>query len=217
VRIEPLELPVRPGNFVAFPPGPRPHHFIAEGDEPLVLLEGGERRPGEDCRTYPELGVRVRNGKDESLDPATLPAFEGAARQIVHLDRVEERALPHALTPAAIRHQRDLDRAAGMQRQALSWVRLEPGIESTTFHTHERTDEWVLLLSGNAELRLGDERHVVGAGDFVAHPAKGPPHVMRASSEVTYLMGGEHIDDDVVIYPERGMRLTSAGFEPIAP
>jgi uncharacterized cupin superfamily protein len=54
VRIGPLRLPVRPGHFVGFPPGPRPHHFIAEGDAPLVLLEGGERRPSEDSGWYPD-------------------------------------------------------------------------------------------------------------------------------------------------------------------
>ncbi len=215
VRIEPLSLAVRSGDFVAFPEGPRPHHFIAEGDEPLVLLEGGERRPTEDCRTYPELGIRVRNGTDEPLDATTLPAFEGEARQIVHLGRVEERARPHPLSPEAIRHQRSLDEAVGLKRQAFTWVRLEPEIESTTFHHHENTDEWIFLLSGSAEARIGDERHLVTAGDFIAHPAKGLPHVMRALSDVTYLMGGEHIANDVVIYPELEMQLTSAGFEKI--
>src|SRR5262245_11834160 len=33
VRIGPHRLPVRAGSFVGFPPGPRPHHFLAEGDE----------------------------------------------------------------------------------------------------------------------------------------------------------------------------------------
>ena len=112
--------------------------------------------------------------------------------------------------PDAIRHQRGLDAAAGMQRQACAWVRLESGVESTAFHTHESTDEWVFLLSGAAELRLGSERHRVSAGDFIAHPAKGPAHVMTALSEVTYLMGGECSDDDVVIYPELGIRKTPA-------
>jgi uncharacterized cupin superfamily protein len=213
VRIGPLTLPVRSGSFAGFPAGPRPHHFIAEGDDPLVLLEGGERRREEDYCTYPELGVRTRNGKDERIDTAALPTFEGNASQLVRVGDVEERVRPHPLAPDAIRHQRGIDEAVGMQRQACAWVRLERGVESTTFHTHERTDEWVYLLSGDAEVRLGDERYAVGAGDFVAHPARGPAHVMRAISDVTYLMGGESIADDVVIYPERGMRLTSEGFE----
>ncbi len=213
VRIGPLTLPVRAGHFAAFPPGPRPHHFIAEGDEPLVLLERGERRRDEDFCTYPELGVRSRNGEDEEIDVAALPEFVGEVGQVVHLDDVEECTMPHPLSPEAIRYQRGIDEVTGLERQACAWVRLEGGVESTTFHTHESTDEWVYLLSGEAEVRLGSEWYGVSAGDFIAHPAKGPAHVMRAVSDLTYLMGGEHIANDVVIYPELGKRLTSAGFE----
>jgi uncharacterized cupin superfamily protein len=39
---------------------------------------------------------------------------------------------------------------------------------------------------------------------------------MRALTEVSYLMGGQRDSDDVVTYPEHGMRLTSAGFEKTA-
>jgi uncharacterized cupin superfamily protein len=53
----------------------------------------------------------------------------------------------------------------------------------------------------------------VSAGDFIAHPARGPAHVMRAVSDTSYLMGGERIANDVVIYPELGKRLTSRGIE----
>lgn len=58
VRIGPHRLPVAAGSFVGFPPGPRPHHFLAEGDTPLVLFEGGERRPSEDGGFYVDLGKR---------------------------------------------------------------------------------------------------------------------------------------------------------------
>ena len=54
VRIGPLRIAVRAGSFVGFPPGPRPHHFLAEGTSSLVLLEGGERRPSEDSGWYPD-------------------------------------------------------------------------------------------------------------------------------------------------------------------
>ena len=47
VRIGPLTLAVCRDDFVAFPTGPRPHHFVAEGDEPLV--------PWDDVRK--ELGL----------------------------------------------------------------------------------------------------------------------------------------------------------------
>jgi uncharacterized cupin superfamily protein len=216
VKIGPQSLPVRAGHYAAFPPGPRPHHFVAEGDEPLVILEGGERRPDEDSCHYPELGVRSRKGVDEPLDRSTLPPFEGDARQLVHIDDLEEERRPHPLTAAAIRYQRHTDASAGAERQACCWVRIEPGIESTTFHTHDRTDEWVYLLSGEVELRLGADRYRVHAGEFVAHPAGSPPHVMRAISETPYLMGGQADPDDVVTYPDLGMQKTREGFAKIA-
>ncbi len=215
LRIGPLTMPVRAGSFAAFPPGPRPHHFQAEGDAPLVLLEGGERRREQDTCTYPDLGLRFMNGQDEAIASGSLPAFGGDARQLVHRDDLEEVRRPHPLTPAAIRFQRGFDAHGGLQRQAIALVRIEPGVESTTFHTHDRTDEWVYLLAGEAELRLGHDTHVVRVGDFIAHPAAGPAHGMRAVSETTYLMGGESLPSDVVTYPELGMQLTSNGFEKI--
>jgi len=217
VRIGPLSLPVRSGSFTAFPPGPRPHHFVASGDGPLVILEGGERRWGEDSCTYPELGVRSCRGEDERIEPGSLPAFEGGAEQLVHTGDVDERARKHPLAEGVVRHQRAIDAAAGLTRQACAFVRVEAGGETTAFHTHTGTDEWVYLLSGEAEVRLGSDWHDVAAGDFIGHPANSAAHVMRARSEITYLMGGEHVADDVVLYPELGMRLTRAGFERILP
>ena len=58
VRIGPHRLPVTDGSFAGFPPGPRPHHFLADGPTPLVILEGGERRPQEDYGYYVDLGKR---------------------------------------------------------------------------------------------------------------------------------------------------------------
>jgi uncharacterized cupin superfamily protein len=46
------------GDFAAFPPGPRQHHFLADGDAPLVLLAGGERR---------SHGLRPVHGRFERL------------------------------------------------------------------------------------------------------------------------------------------------------
>ena len=215
LRLGPHEIAVRAGHFAGFAPAPAPHHFVAEGDEPLVILEGGERRPEEDACTYPALGLRVRRGVDEPIDVETLPRPVGDPAHVVHFAELPERAKPHPLNPSAIRHQRSLDEAAGLERQACCWVRIEPGIESTTFHTHDRTDEWVYLLSGEVDVRIGDEWHVAGEGDFIAHPAGGPAHVMRARSEATYLMGGQSLPGDVVTYPERGMILGPDGFESV--
>ena len=59
-RVGPHRVKVRAGHFVGYPPGPIPHDFRAEGDEPLVLLEGGERRKDEEHGWYVDLDLCFR-------------------------------------------------------------------------------------------------------------------------------------------------------------
>jgi uncharacterized cupin superfamily protein len=91
-------------------------------------------------------------------------------------------------------------------RQAVRWARVAAGDRSTAYHTHDRTDEWVYILEGRANVRVGDDHFEVSAGDFLGHPAGGLPHRMEPTSEITYLMGGQSDPADVVDYPEAGVQ-----------
>jgi uncharacterized cupin superfamily protein len=213
VRIGPLRLPVRAGSFVGFPPGPRPHHFLAQGNAPLVFLEGGERR-AEDYGFYPDAKRRFGGGKIVDWNEP-LPPEEGDARQVVHVDDAEVREFRHQVDPRAARTMRRLETGTGLARQAVVWSRVEAGARSTAFHTHDRTDEWVYILEGRATARVGDARFEVGPGDFVGHPAGGPAHVMEAVEPLVYLMGGQRDPEDVVSYPEAGQQLVRGRLEPI--
>jgi uncharacterized cupin superfamily protein len=205
VRIGPLKLAVRPGHFVGFPPGPRPHHFLAEGEEPLVCLEGGERRPTEDCGWYPDARKMWRLGA--FVEPYEEPPPEqGDERQLVHVDDIAVTLFQHDVDPAVRREVRTLHGPTGLQRQAVRWARVARGGRSTVFHTHDRTDEWVLVLSGRGVARVGDDRFEIGPDDFLGHPAGSAPHVMEAVEELTYLVGGQIDASDVVVYPEAGLR-----------
>jgi uncharacterized cupin superfamily protein len=205
VRIGPLRLPVSAGTFVGFPTGPRPHHFLAEGDEPLVLLEGGERRPKEDAGWYPDARKMWRNGV--VVEPYEPPPPEaGDAAQVLRVDDAETIEFQHDVDPGAKRVMRRLHRPTGLERQAVCWARVAGGDRSTAYHTHERTDEWILILTGRARVRVGEDRFEVGPDDFLGHPAGSPPHVMEALDELTYLVGGQIDADDVVIYPEAGLK-----------
>jgi len=206
VRIGPHRLPVRSGSFVGFPPGPRPHHFLAEGDEPLVILEGGERRRKEDYGFYPDLGMRF--SLTDGLTPVTapLPPEEGEASQCLHIDDVAPKEFQHDVDHRARRLMRRLNAPTGLQRQAVVWSRVEPGARSTAFHTHGRTDEWAFILSGRARARVGNDTFEVGPYDFLGHAAGSAAHVMEPIESLVYLMGGEINADDVVIYPDAGVR-----------
>ncbi|MBL8941739.1 MAG: cupin domain-containing protein [Myxococcales bacterium] len=56
VRIDDAEVPIRPGDFVGFPPGGAAHLVRNTSDGDLVYLQGGDRRPG-DRGWFPELGL----------------------------------------------------------------------------------------------------------------------------------------------------------------
>jgi quercetin 2,3-dioxygenase len=206
VRVGPHRLPVRAGSFAAFPPGPRPHHFVNTGAAPLVLLEGGERRPREDRGWYVDVPRRWQAGRFLD-DPGAPPPEQGDPAQVVHVDDLEETVFQHDVDPAARRVMRSLTRAAGgLARQAVRWTRVAAGSRSTAYHSHDRTDEWIFLLEGRASVRVGDARFEAEAGDFLGHPAGGPPHAMEPRTDLTYLMGGMVDPDDVVTYPDAGVQ-----------
>ena len=214
VRIGPLRLPVRAGSFVGFPPGPRPHHFLAQGDAPLLLLEGGERRP-EDQGYYPDARRRFGGGQIVDTDEV-LPAEQGDAKQCRHIDDVESHAFQHEVDPRARRTMRRLETETGLERQVVVWSRVLAGDHSTARHSHDRTDEWIFILEGRAIARVGDASFEVGPGDFIAHPAGSPAHRMEVSEPLVYLMGGQRDADDVVVYPDAGMRRVRGRLERIA-
>jgi uncharacterized cupin superfamily protein len=213
-RIGPHRLDVGPGTFLGYPPGPRPHDLLATGAEPLVFLEGGERRRDEERGWYVDMGLVFGHGKISKAD-GPPPPEEGDPSQCLHVDSVESVYFDHPVDAGAHREMRGLSEGTGLRSQVVRWGRVEVGQRSTAYHTHTRTDEWIYLLSGEAELRLADRRLPVGAGDFIAHPANSPAHVMEPTSPLTYLMGGQRDHEDVVLYPEHGVQLTADGLEPI--
>jgi quercetin 2,3-dioxygenase len=201
LRIGPLRLAVGAGDFAAFPPGPRPHHFIAESDEPLVFLEGGERRPSEDACWYPD--VRMFSRGRARVEPYEEPPPEEAdERQLVHVEELPIVTVQHEIDPAVRVRTRALHRPSGLERQAVNWANVAAGGRSTVFHSHDRTDEWVYILSGRGIARVGDDRFEIGPDDFIGHPARSAPHMMEAVEDLTYLVGGQIDRDDVVTYPE---------------
>ncbi|MDX2169608.1 MAG: cupin domain-containing protein [Deltaproteobacteria bacterium] len=213
LRIGAHRVAVGPGSFAGFPAGPRPHHFLADGDEPLVLLEGGERRPREDEGVYVDLGKRWRAREFSDVE-GPLPMQAGDVSQVISIEQLEPREFQHAVDPDAGRLMRRLDRPTGLQRQAVVWSHTEHR-RSTAFHTHTRTDEWVLILAGRARLRLGDDHCVLAPFDLVGHPAGSAPHLMQPLEPLTYLMGGERDAEDVVLYPEAGTQLVGGRLVPL--
>lgn len=213
VRIGPLRIAVRRGSFVGFPPGPRPHHFLAEGTETLLLLEGGERRPDEDSGWYPDARKTFRGKPGERyVEP---PPEEGDTRQVVHVDDVPVQEFQHDVDAEVRRLARTLHAPTGLTHQAVRFAEVAAGGRSTVLHTHDRTDEWVFILAGKAAARVGDATFEVGANDFLGYPAGGPAHMLTALEPLTYLVGGQIDATDVVTYPAAGRRRVAGRLEPL--
>ena len=89
-------------------------------------------------------------------------------------------------------------RNSSIRKQSLAEARLGPGC-ATTPHHHRVTEEIYYILSGTADMTLGDETRGVGPGDAIAIPP-GMRHTIRntGDTELVFLCtcapGYEHTD-----------------------
>ena len=100
------------------------------------------------------------------------------------IKRADIEALPetetqHQFNYNAIRHARNLAQTTGMQRIGIHLVRIAPGRDSTTHHYHDADEEFIYILTGRGQARIGDEEFEVEAGDFMGFPAPSPAHSMN--------------------------------------
>lgn len=127
----------------------------------------------------------------------------------------QEESFRHPLNPASEIRGTTLSRLTGLARCAVNLIRVPPGKESFVHHVHLVDEEWMYVIAGEGELRIGDERFTVGPGDFAGFPPRTHAHHLRntGSVELVYLSGGEGIDFGIADFPELGKRLVVAGKE----
>lgn len=125
------------------------------------------------------------------------------------IDTLEEKTFEHQFNKNAIRETRSLSELCGLTSIGIHLVRVKPGMETTEYHMHEYSDEFVYILSGNGSMDLADETVSVSAGDFIGFPMNGPAHIMKNTSDedLVYLMGGDRPEFDVVNYPRLNRRM----------
>jgi uncharacterized cupin superfamily protein len=83
------------------------------------------------------------------------------------------------------------------------------------FHCHHANEEMAFILSGEGEVRVGEARHPLRAGDVVAMPAGGPEMahqiVNTSSQELRYLCFSTMRQPEAVQYPDSGKFAVTAG------
>lgn len=99
---------------------------------------------------------------------------------------------------------------SGMRRVLTNLVRIAPGKESYIPHAHAVEEEMAYILEGTGELRLGEERHPIGPGDYLGFPTDGLVHgiLNTGSVPLVYLTVGERAQVEVADMPTIGKTAT---------
>ena len=107
-----------------------------------------------------------------------------------------------------------LGREAGLQKLGCTLYTVEPGKTSFPHHWHAANEEAIYILSGRGTLRLGEETHAVGPGDFLGFPT-GPAHahqlIAAGEEPLRYLCLSTKIDTEICGYPDSGKVAALAG------
>ena len=94
----------------------------------------------------------------------------------------------------------------GLTTLGINVTRVAPGKTAYPFHSHRCNDELFFILSGVGELRLGDVRHAVKAGDVIGCPIGGAETAHQLINTGTiplhYLSMSSNLDPEVCEYPD---------------
>jgi uncharacterized cupin superfamily protein len=132
-------------------------------------------------------------------------------KYLVQADEVAGAVGPfsHPWNPNSEIHGARLSSMAGLSRVGVSWMKVPAGKESFVYHSHDREEEWIYILSGRGIAEIDDEEYEVGAGDFMGFPTPSVAHHLRNPFEedLVYLVGGESVDVEVADFPRLGKRM----------
>lgn len=144
-----------------------------------------------------------------------MPPHESkAVSPVINLDQLEVRAADAAHAPhgdAAGNYDiRDAAIASriGARQLGYNLTVVAPGKRSCPFHSHHAEEEMFFILEGSGELRYGDSRHPLRAGDIIACPAGGPETahqiINTGSTEMRYLSLSTLAPIEICEYPDSG-------------
>jgi uncharacterized cupin superfamily protein len=111
---------------------------------------------------------------------------------------------------------RQLGTHGGGSRVGVVMEELAPGQQSCPAHYHLLEEEHLLILEGQATLRMGKQTYEVSAGDYVCFPAgQTEEHnlVNNGTAPCRFLIIGENNPHDVVVYPDSKKVLVRAAQE----
>ncbi len=105
----------------------------------------------------------------------------------------------------ALRYRVLSDTRKDGRKIGLSYEELPPGKQSVPFHYHLLEEEHIIALEGEATLRLGEDRYLIKAGDYVGFPAgqrAGHCLVNESEAPFRFIMVGDREPNEVCVYPD---------------
>ncbi len=115
----------------------------------------------------------------------------------------------HFLNSNAQRRNKSLGDLTGLNNIGFHIIEIQPGKESTEQHVHYFEEECVYILSGEAEATIGDQTHLVKAGDFIGYRVGGESHKLSniGGSILKCIVVGQRLNHDVADYPKLKKRI----------
>ena len=115
----------------------------------------------------------------------------------------------HFLNPGAIRINKSLGDAVGLQDMGIHLIEVKPGDDSTEYHRHYYEEEAVYVLSGRGTLTVDGDCYPIAAGDFAGFPRATVAHAIRndGAEILVCLVMGQRLAQDIVDYPHQHKRL----------
>ena len=94
----------------------------------------------------------------------------------------------------------------GARKLGYNLTVVAPGKRNCPFHSHRAEEEMFFILEGTGELRYGDERVPLRAGDFIACPTGGPETahqiINTGDTEMRYLCVSTMAPIEICEYPD---------------
>lgn len=135
-------------------------------------------------------------------------------RPVINLDEVTLEERPAFFQPPGSAADRFGSRSGlvgariGARLLGYNITAVAPGKRAFPLHNHHANEEMFYILQGTGELRIGDERYSIRAGDFIANPPGGPETahqiINTGSEELRYLAVSTMIYPEAVEYPDSG-------------
>ena len=130
---------------------------------------------------------------------------------ILKAEKIAENAqtFSHPWNPKSEMSGTPLGRTVGLKRTGVNLLKVPPGKESFVYHSHQREEEWIYVLSGRGIAEIDEETFEVSAGDFMGFPTPSVAHHLKnaGDEDLLYLVGGENLDIEIADFPRLGKRM----------